>query len=261
MHLQGRRVLITRAPAQAAELAEAFRRKGALPVCLPLIEIGDPRSWAECDAALRQLPRYRGIVFTSANAVEGFFGRVRALGLGPEALAHCSCHAVGEATREAILRHRPGVERLPASATGEALGGMFEGRDLKGERYLHPRGSLGRDDVALHLRRAGAEVDVVEVYAARAVPAAALGELVREIRSGRLDVVTFLSPSALQAFAAAFPAAEFQRLACRPLLAVIGPTTADAAAREHLPADAVARVSTSAGLVEAVEELLRTHAQ
>jgi len=271
MTIQGKRVLITRAPEQAADLAAALERRGLRTISCPLIEVGEPRSWGECDAAIRILPRYRGLIFTSANAVEKFFCRLRSLGVGPEAVAHCEFHAVGEATREAILRHRmpagatgnagPAVGALPAHATGEALGAMFDGRDLRGEHYLHPRGSLGREDVVPHLRRAGAEVDVVEVYATRAVPAGALEDLRRELQSGGVDVLTFLSPSAVHAFARFFPAAEFSRLAVKPLVAVIGPTTAAAAAGEHFPVDAVARLSSAAGLAEAVEETLRHHAQ
>lgn len=271
MTMQGKRVLITRAAEQTADLAAALERKGFRTISCPLIEVGEPRSWGECDAVIRILPHYHGIIFTSANAVEKFFCRLRTLGVAPEAVAHCEFHAVGEATREAILHHRgpageasdagPAVGALPTHATGEALGAMFDGRDLRGRRYLHPRGSLGREDVVPHLRRAGAEVDVVEVYATRAVPAGALEDLRRELQAGGLDVLTFLSPSAVHAFARFFPAAEFSRLAVKPLVAVIGPTTAAAASGEHYPVDAVARVSSAAGLAEVVEEIVRHHAQ
>jgi uroporphyrinogen-III synthase len=104
-------------------------------------------------------------------------------------------------------------------------------------------------------------VDVVEVYATRAVPPETLEGLRRDLQSGRIDVVTFLSPSAVHAFVRFFSCAEFSRLPSRPLVAAIGPTTAAAAGEENLPVDGVARESTSAGLVEAVEEMLRHHAQ
>ena len=67
--LAGRRVLITRAPRQASELADRLRELGAIPIVVPTIEIGPPSSFAALDAALASLSSFDLIAFTSGNAV------------------------------------------------------------------------------------------------------------------------------------------------------------------------------------------------
>ena len=81
--LAGRRVLITRAPRQASELADRLRELGATPIVIPTIEIGPPSSFATLDAALASLSGFDLIAFTSANAVEAFHERARLLGTTP----------------------------------------------------------------------------------------------------------------------------------------------------------------------------------
>jgi hypothetical protein len=53
--LARRRILITRAPHQASELADRLRELGAIPILIPTIEIAPPASYAALDAALAQL--------------------------------------------------------------------------------------------------------------------------------------------------------------------------------------------------------------
>ena len=73
--LQGLRVLVTRARAQADELCGMLAAAGAVPVTVPLIRIAPLEDTAELDAAIERLSSYRWLVFASSNGVECFMKR------------------------------------------------------------------------------------------------------------------------------------------------------------------------------------------
>src|SRR5271168_2175069 len=79
--LSGKRILITRAPHQASELATQLEALGATPILIPTIEIAPPTSFAALDAALTCLRTYDWLIFTSPNAVEAFHRRAQFLHL------------------------------------------------------------------------------------------------------------------------------------------------------------------------------------
>src|ERR1700743_2364494 len=81
--LAGRRILVTRAPHQASELAGRLRDLGATPVLLPTIEIAPPTSFHTLDPAPSHLPAFDLIPFTGATAVAAFDARARHLAIAP----------------------------------------------------------------------------------------------------------------------------------------------------------------------------------
>lgn len=70
------RVLVTRSPHQASELADRLRALGVEPVLIPAVEIAEPSSYSALDEALAHLERFHWLIFTSANAVEAFHRRL-----------------------------------------------------------------------------------------------------------------------------------------------------------------------------------------
>jgi uroporphyrinogen-III synthase len=95
--------------------------------------------------------------------------------------------------------------------------------------------------VARGLAAAGWRVDAVEAY--RTVPAE-LGDAAR-VRATGVDVVTFASPSSVVAWVDA-------SLPIPPLVACIGPVTADAARAAGVPVGVLADEHTAVGLVDAL---------
>ena len=119
---------------------------------------------------------------------------------------------------------------------------------MRGRRFLVPRSDLARDALPDGLRAAGAEVDAVIAY--RNAPAEIDRDWLRgELVAGRLDALTFASPSAARRFWEALdPVARSAAERCT--IAAIGPVTARALASVGLPAQVVAQSATAAGLVE-----------
>jgi uroporphyrinogen III methyltransferase/synthase len=258
--LFGRRVLVTRAPEQAGELVSALAQAGAEAVVAPLVRLAAVEDPAALDAALDRLGDYDAIVFTSANAVR--FTAMRAAQRG-RALAAGAARVVcvGPATAQAALDAGLPVHLAPPArydAEG-VLAELLAQNNVRGRRFLIPRSDLARDVLPGGLRAAGAEVDAVVAY--RNVPAEVdTAWLCDELVRGRLDALTFASPSAARRFCALLDAGA-REAAARCTVAAIGPVTARALAAAGLPAQVVAHSATAAGLVEELALAMATRGE
>ena len=240
--LFGRRILVTRAPHQAGELASALRAAGAVPDVRPLIDLVPCDSDEECrviDAVLTQLENYDDVLFASSNAVRFFFHHLDRLGLGSAAAnlrARILC--IGSRTAQAALAGGLSAHFVLAGGRGDADSMLEEIRaafEPTGRRVLIPQSDIGRSVLPEGLRSAGARVDAVPFY--RNVETEVDGPLLRnDLIAGRIDGVTFTSPSAVQRFVALLDA-DAHAATTRCMIAAIGPTTAHALKSAGLPAD------------------------
>ncbi len=227
--LFGRRVLVTRAREQSAELASALRAVGAEPVLRPMIELAparDPEVEAEIDAALAGLGDYQALVFTSSNAVRFFERALAARSIPPAAAAGLRIFCVGERTAAAAVSAGLPVH-VVASGRSDAealLGQLLGALPGAGERVLIPRSRIGRTVIADGLREAGAVVDSIAFYENRR-PEVDLEELRGWLRRGELAALTFTSPSTVDHFFGCLDD-EGREAAARCMLAAIGRTTA-----------------------------------
>lgn len=248
--LAGKRVLVTRARAQASELSRALAALGAIPYELPVIGFEDPLDFAPLDAALAALAGYDWLIFTSANGVERFFARLWRQGLDARAIANATLIAIGPATAQALARAGFRADVVPERFIAEAIVERLAGEQPAGRRVLIPRAADARDLLPRELRRLGARVDVVPVYrTVEAPPDPAILEL---LAGGEIDAVTFTSSSTVTnlfgVLAPRYPVPE--ALLNETLVACIGPVTADTARQRGLRVDAVATEHTIPGLVD-----------
>lgn len=260
--LAGVRVLVTRATEQAGALSEAIRLLGGEPVEAPLIAIRPASDTGELDDYLREAGR-GWWAFTSANGVRAVGQRLEALGLDARAFAGARLAAVGAATQAELARLGLRADLVPQEFTAEHLWDALAAAVEPGERVVWPRGDRADTRPAERLSRRGADLRAPVAYRTVLQPHEA--RAVREdLLAGRLDVLTFASPSAVEAFAegvgpdvlarcldprqAARPAGERPRVVC------IGPRSAERARRLGLPVDRVAAQYTAAGLVSALVE-------
>ena len=121
--LFGKRVLVTRTRQQASELSRALAAQGAEAIELPTIEIvpqADPGLVAAAIVALRT-SAYAWCVFTSANAVELFFGHLRDAGLDARAFGRTQIAAIGPGTAQALARFGLRADIVPERFVAEGL--------------------------------------------------------------------------------------------------------------------------------------------
>ncbi len=253
--LFGRRVVVTRARAQAGELSRKLEALGAEVFEFPSIEIKPPEDFGPLDEAIRNLDSFDWIVFTSVNGVEYFLKRLRHHDLDLRAVPRwAKVAAIGPATALKVEEAGLRVDVTPEEYKAEALIGVLMDDPLEGKKVLIPRAKVAREILPEKLREAGAEVMVPPAY--ESVPSAEGKERLKELlQNGEIDCVTFTASSTVENFARALDA-EAAQLLSGTSVACIGPITARAARDHGLRVDAEAEEYTIPGLIEAVVDLL-----
>jgi uroporphyrinogen-III synthase len=254
--LDGLRVIITRPVEQGAQTAQAVANAGGVPVLLPMVRILPAEDLSSCDAALRDMTSTDGVVFASVNGVHAFFGRARTLGIDDAAWQGTRFYAVGAKTARCVQEYGATVSAVPELFSGQALGDMLGQHDLRGKRFLFPRGTKGRDDVAEAVTAAGGTAVRVIVYQTVGPDDATAHAMRIEMLGGDRSVVFLASPSAVEHFDLLFSPAEKAMFVPRTVFAVIGPTTEEATRKCGLPVHVRAAESTERGLLEALMRYL-----
>ena len=252
--LSGVRVLVTRPEPAAGRLAEAFAVEGAIPVRIPAIVIAPVEDTASIERLRERLSGVAVVVFTSVNAVEGFFGLAPGVppdGLPPPALA------VGRATAEALRARRVDGVRTPAGrfdSEGLLACPELDAGRVHGRLVAIVKGEGGRGLLARELRRRGAEVIEADVYRRRAPERlAAMLDAVR----GSTDAVTATSAEALDNLLGAAPWTA--PWLSRRLLVTAGERIAGIARARNLARVTAAGSADSASIVEATVRGMGRH--
>ena len=250
MPLAGLGVLVTRPEGQADEIARKLAAQGATVLHAPTIAITDPPSYAELDAALRHLPSYDWIVWTSANGVTRTLARMQTLGIATETLRQSNLAVIGGATARALAAAGLTADLVPPSAVAESLRDALLAAGVgTGIHVLLPQPVVSRDVLATSLRAAGAVVDVVPAYAT--VPnTEGATDVRRWLVEGRIDIALVTSPSTVTGLLALLDN-DLEMLRRIPL-ACIGSVTAEAVRALGLVPAIVATEHSNDGLVAAL---------
>jgi uroporphyrinogen-III synthase len=242
MPLSGKRILVTRPRAQAADLCDKLAALGAEPIQFPTIEIAPLDDYTALDKAVAKLADYQWIIFTSVNGVSAFWQRLTVARKDSNALDSIRVAAIGPATARALEKRGIVAQFIPDEYVAEAI---VEGiSHVRGRRILLPRADIAREALAVELEQRGALVEEIAAY--RTLPAApdphGLAELVRGV-----DVITFTSSSTARNFCALVGRETFGAA-----VACIGPITAQTVRELGLPVDMMATEHTMDGLVAAL---------
>lgn len=249
--LSGMTIVVTRARPQARDLAARLEALGARVLQVPTIEITPPESFGPLDRAIAALPACDWTVFTSVNGVQAFFDRMDTLGTDARAFGHGRVCAIGPATADALLRRGIRADLQPEAYVAESILKACDTIDLAGKRVLLPRADIARAALADGLRSRGAQVDTVTVY--RTVAARDPDpELLRRIRNGGVDLITFTSSSTVKNFVTLIGKKNLPRALRRTTVACIGPVTAATTREFGMTPDVEAATYTIPGLVEAI---------
>ena len=255
--LFGRRVLVTRPRDQAAELVERLTMLGADAIQAPLIRIEPPTDSAPLLAAAATPDAFDWIVFSSGNAAQAFMLAVRETGGDARSLKGPRLCAVGTATADKLRQYGIKVDVIPSEFRAEAVvAAITAAGPVAGQRILVRAPTSGANCLTEQLREAGAVVTDVVAY--RTVlddaPREHDPDVYRLLLDGRIDVVTFASPSAVRSFVKIYGAEPAADLLKNTVVAVIGPVTAEAAKQAGIPVTIQPATYTVAALVDGIVE-------
>jgi len=234
--LHGRRVVVTRARAQASGLARTLRELGADVVELPAIRIEPRTDSQEVRDAMTRLGDYSLLCLTSPNGVRLLFEAMQEAGQDARALAGATVAAIGPGTARALAERGIVADVIPERFVAEALVEALAEVEVEGKQVLVARAAEARDVLPDALRERGAKVDVVPLYESEVD------------RAQEADYVTFTSSSTvtnlLEALGDRFPK--------NARIVSIGPVTSETARAAGLEVAVEAGEHDINGLLDAL---------
>ena len=114
----GQRILVTREHMEGFDVLEDL---GAEVVQFSTVEIVPPETWTDIDAALDRVQTYDWMIFTSANGVKYFFGRMIEREIDIRELRGIRLCAIGPKTARAIRQFGLRVDLMPEEFRAEGL--------------------------------------------------------------------------------------------------------------------------------------------
>jgi uroporphyrinogen III methyltransferase / synthase len=242
--LHGRRIVVTRARAQASGLAATLGAFGAEVVELPAIRIEPLIDSEAVKRVAGGVDAYDLICLTSPNGVRLLFEAMEAAGLDARALAGVTVAAIGPGTARALVERGVLADVVPERFVAEGLIEALEDEEVAGTRVLVARAAEARDVLPEALRERGAEVDVVALYeTVREQPG---DEEVEAAQSA--DYLTFTSSSTVTNLTEALG----DRFPSEARIVSIGPITSETARAAGLEVDVEAERHDVDGLLEAL---------
>jgi uroporphyrinogen III methyltransferase/synthase len=253
--LFGRRVVVTRPREDAPELVDRLVALGAEAIEAPMTRIQPPEDFGPLDDAVARASTFDWIVFTSANAVDSFMGRLFTAGGDVRDLKGVKLCTIGPVTRDRVQRYHVKIDLMPTEGRPEGLVQALNGLgSIAGARFLLPRADSGREGLADLLRKSGADVTDVTAYRLLLSEAEREGEpdIYHMLLERRIDVVTFTSASTVRNFVRTIGEEQAQDLLEKTTVACIGPVTAETASQLGISTTIMPQEYTIPALVDSI---------
>ena len=249
--LFGKRIVITRARAQASDLVSKLSKLGALCIEIPTIQIVPPEDTAPLKKSIENIKDYDWLVFTSVNGVKFFFDTLFDMGLDVRVLGHLNFACIGPVTKERLKNYGILSDILPKTYRAESVIEAFSRVDIKDKRVLLPRAKQARTILPEELTKMGAQVDDVVAYETR-LNSDGKKELISLLEDNEIDAITFTSSSTVSNFMSLLESKNAKKLLKNVVTASIGPITSDTARSLDIEPDVEAKDFTIQGLVNSL---------
>ena len=249
--LFGKKIVVTRARAQASDFISRLTELGADCIEIPTIRIVPPGDNSELENQVTRLDQYDWIVFTSVNGVKYFFKTLFKMNLDVRALGRLKCACIGPVTKLELLKYGIVSDVLPKTYRAESVVEAFKDLGIKGKKVLLPRAREARTILPRELNEMGAEVNEVTAYVTE------LADdrkklLIDLLEKKEIDLVTFTSSSTVKNFKSMLPPDEAEAFLSQILTASIGPITSDTIVSEGMTTHIEAETYTIDGLIDAI---------
>ncbi|TCT27144.1 uroporphyrinogen-III synthase [Melghiribacillus thermohalophilus] len=250
--LENKRILVTRGKKQSSAMAEKIKAYGGIPVEVPLLTF-DRVTHSEHEHILKSIKQFDWIVFTSVNGVKYFFEHLNLYGIPHESLLHLRIASIGAKTSEAVKSFGLKIDFEPGSYHADTFGKEFLEK-FHPDHILFVRGNLSRPTLPEYFKKQQVKYTPITVYQTIA-NLESKDELQRQLKSN-LDVLTFTSPSSIDAF---FELGEdgVTEQHLHTLCLCIGPTTRDRAIERGFVRILVPGEYTAAGMIHSLVQYFR----
>jgi uroporphyrinogen III methyltransferase/synthase len=251
--LFGRRIVVTRARAQAGPLARLLLERGADVLEIPTIRIVPPTAREPLAEALLELNAYDWLVFTSPNGVNSFFELFFKAFDDLRDIGGVRIAAVGPATADPLRALHLRVDAIPKEfLAAKVAGAMARLGSLENLKILLLRAEAAERELPKTLEDMGAIVDDIACY--KTVPETDdRNEAAARLLETGADWITFTSRSTVENFNARLDLRQLLARHPQTGLASIGPETSKGLLALGLTPALEAREHTIPGLVKALE--------
>lgn len=249
--LFGKRIVITRARAQASNMVATLNKLGAQCIEIPTIKITPAQDTAPMKKSIETLDKYDWLVFTSVNGVKYFFDTLFAMGKDVRALGHLKFACIGPVTKERLADYGIISDILPETYRAESVVDAFSATQIQGKKVLLPRAKRARTILPEELTKMGATVDEVIAYETE-LTCEGKDALIDLLKDNAIDAVTFTSSSTVSNFMSLLESEDAPTLLKGVTMASIGPITSDTARSLGIKPDIEADPYTIPGLVDAL---------
>jgi len=253
--LFGKNIVITRDAVGNVDFAAKIIRRGGNPIDFATIKIKSLTQTNEFLRALTKITEYDWIIFTSGNGVTIFFEALQGLGRDARVFSSAKIAAIGSQTAAKLEHFGIKADFVPTVFTSYELGRqLISYTNLRSKKVLLLRSQLASNELVEILDKAKAEVQDVAVYTA-VEEKTECAWLIEEISKGRIDWLTFASPSSANGFFEQIPGDLINSGNVK--VASIGPVTSERLKTLGLRIDVTATDHTIDSLLDAIEQTYR----
>lgn len=247
--LSGQRVLVTGSRSMVERLSPLLKEEGAEAISFSLIRT-EAMDTPEFDRAMADIDSYTWIVLTSANGVECFFDKLKAMRKDIRDFKDVHFAVIGDGTKKALEGHGIYSDLIPTAYSSKDMAAAMVPHMKPTDKVLLLRAEEANAVLPDSLTAAGIDHTCVSLYHT-VVDERKADELSRLIET--VDYITFASSSAVRAFVSM--AGSLENVLAKYIS--IGPVTTKTAEAEGLHVDRTAAVYTAQGIVDAIIEDVR----
>ncbi|MFB0554105.1 MAG: uroporphyrinogen-III C-methyltransferase [Phycisphaerae bacterium] len=250
--LFGKNIVVTRDAVGNADFAAKIISRCGNPLKFATIKIKPMTETNEFLRTLAKITEYDWIIFTSANGVRIFFEALQNLDKDARVFSSAKIAAIGNGTAAKLSEFGIKADFVPSVFTGKELGKqLIAYTNLRSKKVLLLRSKIASNELVELLDKGGAEVQDVAVYTAVEQKSECTC-LIEEISKGRIDWLTFASPSSVNGF---FEQINSDLVNSGDVkIASIGPVTSERLKTLGVRVDLTATDHTLDGLLDAIEQ-------
>lgn len=254
--LNGKKIVVTRAKAQASALCDQIKQLGGIPLELPLITCKAIENKQAIHQAIKIIHTYEWLVFTSKNGIDFFFQEYQGL-LGNVLLPPtCKIAVVGPKTEAVLATYGLKADLIPEVFVAEGLLQSLLKVVQPNDKILIPRGNLARNIITDGLRENGISVCELDIYET-VIESSSKEELYEAIVQHDIDIITFTSSSTVDHFVELLEGTDWRTYMDKIMFASIGPITSKTMRKHQLPVDVEPAEYTIQAMLNSIIEKLK----